>query len=62
MDLTCCGMNLLHPSGNLNDTAHCLTCTWTAAGTYAEHAGTHHYYDTGHQWHLSVYQPESAGK
>lgn len=55
---TCpCGADLLASSGNTRDTARCLDCTWVAGGTYAEHAGTHHHYETGHRWTLTVFQP-----
>lgn len=53
-----CGMDLeALPSGNSRDHAICLNCTWEAAGTFAEHAGTHHFHETGHRWHLDVFSP-----
>lgn len=53
-----CGYPLGHTAGNTHDHATCLTCGWAAAGEGAEHAGTHHYWETHHRWTLSPYRGE----
>lgn len=47
-----CGYDLLHPCGYDDDNVGCETCTFTAGGAWAEHAGVHHWLDTGHHWYL----------
>lgn len=47
-----CGYDLLRPTGYPGDSATCGTCSWEAAGSWAEHSGVHHWLDTGHHWTL----------
>lgn len=55
--MTCdCGHDYDRSPGGTGDYAFCLYpgCQWFSRGIDAEHEATHHYQNTGHNWHLQL--------